>query len=71
MVYIFKTEESNPTGYGYVPGDKVSEQDREYFESSAFAILESLPPIPAGSKTGRFALDYNEDTEEFFWVEVE
>jgi hypothetical protein len=69
VYYIFKTEESNPISYGYVPSDKVSEQDREQFENSAFAILESLPPVPAGSETGRFSLDYNEETEEFFWVE--
>jgi hypothetical protein len=69
--YIFKTEEGSDIKYGYIPSSKVSEENKERIESSAFAILESLPTFPAGTKTGRFHLDYNEETEEFFWIEAD
>jgi hypothetical protein len=70
--YIFKTEDANEDfiKYGYVSSDKIAPEDLENIKENAFAIIEALPPIPNGSATGRFFMDYNEETKTFFWVEV-
>jgi hypothetical protein len=73
VYYIFKSEDANEPfiKYGYVPADKIAAEDLESIKENAFAIVEDLPPIPNGTGSGRFFLDYNEKTEKFFWVETE
>jgi hypothetical protein len=72
MKYYVFTIEDNDDGikYGFIKDDVISPENLESIKASAFAVLDSLPPSPANSTTGRHGLGYNEETKEFYWIEL-